>query len=211
MDAGPDRPPPRHLARNERPRVRGAPRQATDAAPARHGAGTGRLLPGPADWMDALGPRSPGYDATCRATRAPRSGAAAAGWRGGLPRAGARSASRPSRRLVREEPGTGRSHPARMAAVSHPPLRASREADPRAPRVVSRKDKRKLTVRVPNPKAPVKGRLTTQPHKVHSSAKRYRRGEKYPSRGAARLQRSRGGRRGGGPGAEGRGLQYHGN
>src|SRR2546426_8816056 len=62
-----------------------------------------------------------------------------------------------------------------MAAVSHPPLRASREADPRAPRVVSRKDKRKLTVRVPNPKAPVKGRLKTPPHKVHKSVKHYRR------------------------------------
>src|SRR2546422_7347448 len=76
-----------------------------------------------------------------------------------------------------------------MAAVSHPPLRASREADPRAPRVVSRKDKRKLTVRVPNPKAPVKGRLKTPPHKVHKSVKHYRRRE---DRKSTRLNSSHG-------------------
>jgi hypothetical protein len=49
---------------------------------------------------------------------------------------------------------------------------------------VSRKDKRKLTVRVPNPKAPVKGRLKTPPHKVHKSAKQYRRREKHSGRTA---------------------------
>jgi hypothetical protein len=71
-----------------------------------------------------------------------------------------------------------------MAAVSYAALRASREADSRTPRVVSRKDKRKLTVRVPNPKAPVKGRLKTPPHKVHKSAKQYKRREKHPGRTA---------------------------
>jgi hypothetical protein len=49
---------------------------------------------------------------------------------------------------------------------------------------VSGKDKRKLTVRVPNPKAPVKERLKTPSHKVHKSAKHYRRREKHPSRSA---------------------------
>jgi hypothetical protein len=49
---------------------------------------------------------------------------------------------------------------------------------------VSRKDKRKLTVRVPNPKAPVKERLKTPSHKVHKSAKHYRRREKHPGRPA---------------------------
>jgi hypothetical protein len=44
---------------------------------------------------------------------------------------------------------------------------------------VSRKDKEKLTVRVPNPDAPVKGRLKTPSHKVHRSAKQYRRQEKH--------------------------------
>ena len=41
--------------------------------------------------------------------------------------------------------------------------------------------KDKLTVRVPNPKAPVKQRLKTPAHKVHRSAKQYRRREKHPS------------------------------
>jgi len=49
---------------------------------------------------------------------------------------------------------------------------------------VSDQDKRKLTVRVPNPKAPVKQRLKTPSHKVHKSAKHYRRREKHPGRSA---------------------------
>ena len=47
---------------------------------------------------------------------------------------------------------------------------------------MSSKDKRKLTVRVPNPEAPVKERLKTPSHKVHKSAKHYRRREKHPRR-----------------------------
>lgn len=43
---------------------------------------------------------------------------------------------------------------------------------------MSRK-KAKLTVRVPNPKAPVKGRLKTPAHQVHKSVKHYRRREKH--------------------------------
>lgn len=43
----------------------------------------------------------------------------------------------------------------------------------------SRRGKKKLTVRVPNPKAPVKGRLKTPPHKVHRTKKAYRRREKH--------------------------------
>jgi hypothetical protein len=42
--------------------------------------------------------------------------------------------------------------------------------------------KDKLKVRVPNPKAPVKERLRTPAHKVHRSAKQYRRREKHPHR-----------------------------
>ena len=49
---------------------------------------------------------------------------------------------------------------------------------------MSAKDKRKLTVRVPNPKAPVKGRLKTPSHKVHKSVKQYHRREKHPGRPA---------------------------
>ncbi len=41
------------------------------------------------------------------------------------------------------------------------------------------KDKDKLTVRVPNPKAPIKERLKTPPHRVHRSVKQYRRHEKH--------------------------------
>jgi hypothetical protein len=47
---------------------------------------------------------------------------------------------------------------------------------------MSGKDRRKLTVRVPNPKAPVKERLKTPSHKVHKSAKQYRRREKHSGR-----------------------------
>ena len=41
------------------------------------------------------------------------------------------------------------------------------------------KSKKKLTVRVPNPAAPVKGRLKTPSHKVHRSKKGYRRRAKH--------------------------------
>jgi hypothetical protein len=44
---------------------------------------------------------------------------------------------------------------------------------------VSRRKKDKITVRVPNPAAPVKGRLKTPAHKVHKSVKHYRRREKH--------------------------------
>jgi hypothetical protein len=44
---------------------------------------------------------------------------------------------------------------------------------------MSRKRKDKVTVRVPNPKAPVKGRLKTPSHKVHRSKKEYQRQAKH--------------------------------
>ena len=44
---------------------------------------------------------------------------------------------------------------------------------------MSRKNAKKLTVRVPNPNAPVKERLKTPSHKVHRSKKGYRRREKH--------------------------------
>ena len=44
---------------------------------------------------------------------------------------------------------------------------------------MSRKKRDKLTVRVPNPDAPVKERLKTPSHKVHRSKKQYRRREKH--------------------------------
>jgi hypothetical protein len=45
---------------------------------------------------------------------------------------------------------------------------------------MSRKRKKeKLTVRVPNPNAPVKERLRTPAHKVHRSKKGYRRRAKH--------------------------------
>jgi len=44
---------------------------------------------------------------------------------------------------------------------------------------MSGKDKRKLTIRVPNPDAPVKGRLKTPSHKVHKSVKHYQRRPKH--------------------------------
>lgn len=50
----------------------------------------------------------------------------------------------------------------------------------RKPGVPGGKDK--LTVRVPNPDAPVKERLKTPPHKVHRSKKGYRRKPKHPGR-----------------------------
>lgn len=47
---------------------------------------------------------------------------------------------------------------------------------------MSRGRKDKVTVRVPNPRAPVKERLKTPPHKVHRSKKGYRRRPKHPRR-----------------------------
>jgi hypothetical protein len=37
-------------------------------------------------------------------------------------------------------------------------------------------------VRVPNPKAPIKGRLKVPAHKVHRSKKQYQRRPKHPGR-----------------------------
>jgi hypothetical protein len=48
---------------------------------------------------------------------------------------------------------------------------------------MSRTKKDKMTVRVPNPKAPVKRRLKVPSHKVHTSKKAYRRRAKHPGTG----------------------------
>ncbi len=45
-----------------------------------------------------------------------------------------------------------------------------------------KREKKKVVVRVPNPRAPVKERLKTPSHKVHRSKKAYRRREKHPRR-----------------------------
>jgi hypothetical protein len=42
-----------------------------------------------------------------------------------------------------------------------------------------KREKQKVVVRVPNPKAPVKERLNTPSHKVHRSKKAYRRRDKH--------------------------------
>ena len=42
-----------------------------------------------------------------------------------------------------------------------------------------KRDKEKVVIRVPNPRAPVKERLKTPSHKVHRSKKAYRRQEKH--------------------------------
>jgi hypothetical protein len=44
---------------------------------------------------------------------------------------------------------------------------------------MSRREKKKLTVRVPNPDAPTKRRLKVPSHKVHKSKKAYRRMPKH--------------------------------
>lgn len=45
-----------------------------------------------------------------------------------------------------------------------------------------KRDKKKVTIRVPNPDAPEKERLKTPSHKVHRSPKSYRRRDKHPRR-----------------------------
>jgi hypothetical protein len=47
-----------------------------------------------------------------------------------------------------------------------------------------KREKQPVTIRVPNPAAPVKERLKTPAHKVHRSKKAYRRREKHPRRSA---------------------------
>jgi hypothetical protein len=49
---------------------------------------------------------------------------------------------------------------------------------------LSRSKKTKLTLRVPNPDKPARGRLKVPSHKVHRSKKGYRRRPKHPARGA---------------------------
>jgi hypothetical protein len=48
---------------------------------------------------------------------------------------------------------------------------------------MSRRKKPKLTLRVPNPKKPARGRLKVPSHKVMRSKKGYRRRPKHPARG----------------------------
>jgi hypothetical protein len=43
-----------------------------------------------------------------------------------------------------------------------------------------KREKERVTIRVPNPDAPVKERLKTPSHKVHRSKKGYRRRAKHP-------------------------------
>jgi len=151
----------------------------------------GRLPADHADRLDAVWPGGARADPAGRAAGRARRRAAAAGRRGALPDARARIAAGPARRSVREKSRAGRSHPARMDPVSHPTLRASRPADSRQAGIVSSKSKRKLTVRVPNPKAPVKERLKTPSHKVHRSAKQYRRRGKSIGTGLRTTDRRR--------------------
>ena len=47
---------------------------------------------------------------------------------------------------------------------------------------MSPRKKKPATVRVPNPDAPVRGRLKTPAHKVHQSKKTYQRKPKHPKR-----------------------------
>ena len=47
---------------------------------------------------------------------------------------------------------------------------------------MSGRARRRVTVRVPNPDAPVRERLKTPSHKVHRSKKGYRRKAKHPKR-----------------------------
>ena len=49
---------------------------------------------------------------------------------------------------------------------------------------MSRRKKEKLTVRVPNPRAPAKRRLKVPSHKVHRSKKSYQRQPKHRLKGA---------------------------
>jgi hypothetical protein len=42
-----------------------------------------------------------------------------------------------------------------------------------------KREKEKVTIRVPNPNAPLKERLKTPSHKVHRSKKAYRRRQKH--------------------------------
>ena len=46
-----------------------------------------------------------------------------------------------------------------------------------------KREKKKLVVRVPNPKAPVRERLDTPSHKVHRSKKQYVRQHKHRHHG----------------------------
>jgi hypothetical protein len=54
--------------------------------------------------------------------------------------------------------------------------------------VSSKREKDKVTVRVPNPDAPPRKRLKVPAHKVHRSKKQYRRRDKHPGRGGSDLE-----------------------
>src|SRR3989441_3251600 len=166
-----DRAASRDRDRRERPHVRVAPRARAHAPPAPDRAGAARLSCDPptglvSDRFPISGRRPSRGAARPRGGRTPVSGGSRA-----VPRTGTRAVARPGPGPVREAPEARRSHAARVAALPRGALRPSREADPGSPGGMRRKKQDKLTVRVPNPDAPVKGRLKTPAHKVHRSAK----------------------------------------
>src|SRR5438093_13676464 len=96
----------------------------------------------------------------------------------GGPRLDAGAAGEP----LREAPAHGRPDDRGMDAIPCDSCESPRAADSGAHRnwAMSRKrNKDKVTIRVPNPEAPIRERLKTPSHKVHRSKKGYRRREKH--------------------------------
>src|SRR5438552_3392671 len=163
--AAADRAASRDRDRRQRPYVRLAARARAHAAQAPNRVAMARLHGHPprrlvSDRLPVSRRRPPGGAARPRGGRTPVPGRART-----VRRAGARAVARPGAGPVRQAPEARRSDAARVGALPRGALRASRQADPGAARGMRRKRKDKLTVRVPNPAAPVKQRLKTPAHR----------------------------------------------
>src|SRR5512145_1735556 len=181
MDAGANRRAPRPRPDVERGNIPEAPRSRPDVPAPTYACRASREVPDLRTALVSAGSQSAGTHHPRGADHARRGGDAFPRWAGGVGSGRSRAAARTTGRFVREASPHGRSHDRRMDALPRPPRAPPRPADSAAPQDMSRKrDKERVTIRVPNPDAPVKERLKTPSHKVHRSQKAYRRRGKHP-------------------------------
>src|SRR5439155_24457619 len=124
-----------------------------------------------------------GQHAAYTACGARRCGGAFHGWCRGVGSSGSHAVAAATQQSLPAASADGRPNRRGVDALSCAPRAPPRPADSRTHRPVSRKrEKEKVVIRVPNPKALVKERLKTPSHKVHRSKKAYQRREKHPRR-----------------------------
>src|SRR5213083_1147252 len=181
VDARADRRAPRARPQLERGDIPEAPEPRADVPPAANGSrARGAVLH---LWLALVSARAQitgTHDAVAAHEPGERGGALPGRCRV-VGSSGPRAVAGTARRLVCETPPHGRPHGRGVDALPCHPRTPSCPANQAAFWCMSRKrEKEKVTIRVPNPNAPVKERLKTPSHKVHRSKRAYRRREKHP-------------------------------